>query len=400
MPGDVLFVSRIVRLPLVDVSGMPIGRIEDLVLAPPHRSIPPRVIGFVASVQRRHIFVNAGRVSDLDVAGVRMRTGVIDVRPFQQRQGELLAVAGVMNARRDGERVIDIGVRPAGDRPSVWEVTSVALGSTGLVRRRSRARVVDWTQVRSLFETGRVAGQVSELREMHPADAAAALRSLPIERRRELARAMEDERLADMLEEMPEAEQLKILEGLDLGRVAQVLEEMAPDDAADILGEMPARQRSEVLSAMDPEEADPLRRLLVYEPGTAGGLMTPEPIIAPPTSTVAEALARIRQADVAVALATQVFVTDPPTSTPTGRYLGSVGFQRLLSQPPGLELTRCLDEEPAPIPPDLPQVEVAERLATYNLLAIAVCDPLGRLVGAVTVDDVLDRVLPAEWRQQ
>ena len=128
--------------------------------------------------------------------------------------------------------------------------------------------------------------------------------------------------------------------------------------------------------------------------------MTPEPIILPPTATVAEALARLRPRDLASAIAAQVFVAEPPTSTPTGRYLGSVGFQRLLAEAPALDVAACLEDEPPPVRPDLPEIEVAERLATYNLIALAVCDDHGRLVGAVTVDDVLDRVLPTEWRTQ
>lgn len=396
--AGVIFVRRIARLPLVDVSGAPIGRIDDLVVAPPVAPGRPRVVGFVASVQRRRIFLNGGRVGELDTAGVRLRSGVIDLRPFQKRRGEILAVGDLVDTKLGPERVRDVGVQASPDRPGAWEVVSLAIGGTGLLRRRAD-RVVDWREGRQLFEAGPVAGEVSALREMRAADAAAALAAHPIEHRRELARAMEDESLADLLEELPEGEQIVILEGLDLERIAQVLEEMSPDDAADVLAEMPPERVSQILSAMAPEEAGPLRRLLVYDAGTAGGLMTPEPLILPPTATVAEALARIRQPGVPSAIAAQVFVTEPPTDTPTGRYLGSVGFQRLLGAPPSLALKGCLDDEPPAIGPDLSETSVAARLATYNLLAVPVCDKLGRLVGAVTVDDVLDRVLPAKWRQ-
>jgi Mg/Co/Ni transporter MgtE len=211
---------------------------------------------------------------------------------------------------------------------------------------------------------------------------------------------MEDERLADMLEQLPEDEQLRIIEGLDLERVADVLEEMSPDDAADLLGEMPGEQRRQLLEAMEPEEADDLRRLLRYGENTAGGLMTPEPIILGPTVTVAEALARLRDPELPVALASQVFVAEPPTETPTGRYLGAVGFQRLLREPPGMQVGRCVEDEPERLAADAPAQTVAERLAAYDLVAIAVCDPSGRLVGAVTVDDVLDHSLPGDWRRR
>ena len=163
---------------------------------------------------------------------------------------------------------------------------------------------------------------------------------------------------------------------------------------------MAGEERSRLLAAMDPQEADPVRRLLVYDHHTAGGLMTPEPVIEHPLATVAHALARLREPELPAAIAAQVFVTERPTQPPTGRYLGAVGFQRLLREAPGTQVGRCLDEHPDPIAPDLAEVAVAERLAAYNLLAVPVCDAAGRLLGAVTVDDVLDRTLPAGWRQR
>ena len=227
---------------------------------------------------------------------------------------------------------------------------------------------------------------------------ARAIRKLPLSRRRVLASALEDDRLADLLEELSEDEQVRIVEDLDLEKAARVLDEMEADDAADLLGEFSDTRRAELLGAMDPEEAEPVRRLLTYEPDTAGGLMTPEPVVLGPQATVAEALARIQDHDLPVPLATQVFVCLPPTETPTGRFLGVAHFQRLLREAPSKALSRCLDDEPQTLPADASDREVAERLAAYDVLAIAVLDEQGRLLGAVTIDDVLDRVLPEGWR--
>jgi Mg/Co/Ni transporter MgtE len=162
---------------------------------------------------------------------------------------------------------------------------------------------------------------------------------------------------------------------------------------------MPGEQRTQLLSAMDSEDADVLRRLLSYEEGTAGSLMTPDVIILGPNATVAEALAEVRHPDWLVSIAAQVFVTQPPFVAPTGTYLGVVHFQRLLREPPAMTLGRCIEEEPM-VSPEMPELEVAERLASYNLLSVAVCDDQRRLVGAITVDDVLDRTLPVGWRQR
>ena len=113
---------------------------------------------------------------------------------------------------------------------------------------------------------------------------------------------------------------------------------------------------------------------------------------------MAEALARVREPDLPVPLAAQVFVCRPPLETPTGRYVGMVGFQRLLRETPSKPLGRCVDEDVEPVPADLSRPRGRQQLAAYDVVALAVVDEVGRLVGAVTIDDVLDRVLPANWR--
>jgi Mg/Co/Ni transporter MgtE len=226
------------------------------------------------------------------------------------------------------------------------------------------------------------------------------LQELPPRRRQEVVELLDDEQVADLLEEMPEEEAVRMLEHLDRERAAHILEEMEPDDAVDLLADLPESERAALLSEMRPEESLPLRRLLAYDEDTAGGLMTPEPVVLTHSATVAEALATIRAREIPMELAAQVFVTQPPVSTPTGRFVGVVGFQRLLREAPGTTLEECVDDGPDPVDPDLPLRDVAERLASYDLLALPVCDHAGRLVGAVTVDDVLDHVLPDGWRRR
>ena len=173
---------------------------------------------------------------------------------------------------------------------------------------------------------------------------------------------------------------------------------MEPDDAADLLGEMPAEQRERLLTAMRSVQAEDLRRLLRYDKSTAGGLMTSQPLVFAPDTPVAEVLARVRDRDLPATTAAQVYVCEPPMLTPTGRYLGSVGFQRLLRRAPSIPIGECIEARVF-VRPDLPERELAVRLAAYNLIGVAVCDTAGRLLGAVTVDDVLDRLLPVGWRR-
>ena len=397
MSERIVYVSRIVRLPLVGADGADVGHLVDVVLDLGGR--PPRVVGFVVGgVQRRRVFVAVTRIGEIDTRGLRLRRGSINLRQFELRPGERLVMGELVGKRVGERRVVDLGLRAAPD-PFEWEVATVALGVRRMPGLKRTPELIDWSEAGELFAEERpVDRQAATLGGMHPAEMASAIRRLPLSRRRVLAEALEDDRLADLLEELPEDEQVRLIEGLDPMRVGRVLDEMEADDAADLLGEMPASERAELLARMDPEEAEPVRRLLNYKPDTAGGLMTPEPIILPPSATVASALARVRDPDLPVPIAAQVFVCLPPLETPTGRFVGVVGFQRLLREASSKPVGRCIDEEWEPVPADATDREVAGRLAAYDVVAMPVTDEAGRLVGAVTIDDVLDRVLPAGWR--
>jgi len=396
MPQRVVYVSRLTRLPLVSSDGSEVGHVVDVVIGLGGR--PPRVNGFVVAVPRRRVFISVGRVGEIENDGVRLRRAHVNLRHFELRAGERLAVGELFDSRVRNQRVVDVGLSPAPE-PFGWEVATVALGGRRVPGLRRSPEVVDWSEAGDLFAQERpVDREAATLGGMHPAEMAAAIRRLPLSRRRVLAAALDDDRLADLLEELSEDEQVRIVEGLDQERLARVLDEMEADDAADLLAEFSAARQAELLGAMDPEEAEPVRRLLSYEPDTAGGLMTPEPVILTPQTTVAEALARLRNPDLPVPVAAQAFVTLPPQETPTGRYLGVVGIQRLLREAPSKPVGRCLEDSAEPVAVRLSDREVAALLAAYNVVALPVTDEVGRLVGAVTIDDVLDRVLPANWR--
>lgn len=396
MERRIVYVSRLTRLPLLGADGAELGRVADGVVD--LGSKPPRVNGIVVAVQRRRVFVGIGRIGEIGNEGARLRRGSVNLRQFELRDGEMLLAGQVIGRRVRGDRVVDIGLTPAPDQVG-WEVATVALAGGRLPRLRRAPEVIDWSEAGELFASDRsLDREAAELGGLHPAEMAQAINRLPLSRRRVLARELEDDRFADLLEELSEDEQVELVEGLDPERLARVLDEMEADDAADLLGEFSATRQAELLHAMDPDEAEPVRRLLTYAPDTAGGLMTPEPVILAPTATVADALARVRDPLLPVPLAAAVFICRPPLETPTGRYLGNVGIQRLLREMPSKPLGRCLDDDADPVGVDISDREVAGQLAAYDVVSLAVVDDAGRLVGAVTVDDVLDRVLPSNWR--
>ena len=392
-----VFTSRLSGRPLLDSDGAGIGRVRDVVIWPVAGDQPPRALGLVVGLRRRTIFVPFGRIREVSVDGAHLLGGTVDLDPFTQRTGELLA-SSLYGHRTAAGTVADVAITQRELVRNGWEVTAVALS-----RGRGRGllggpNVVPWQECRELFEPGPLAEQLISLREMAPADLASAIHALPQTRRSELAAALDDEELADLLAELPEQDQIRLLDSLEIERSADVVEEMAPDDAADLLGEMPPEKRERLLTAMQSVQAADLRRLLRYDKSTAGGLMTSQPLVFAPDTPVAEVLARVRDRDLPATTASQVYVCEPPSLTPTGRYLGSVGFQRLLRRAPSVPVGECIEGRLF-VRPNLPERELAARMAAYNMIGVAVCDDAGRLLGGVTIDDVIDRLLPAGWRQ-
>ncbi|GIH77409.1 magnesium transporter MgtE N-terminal domain-containing protein [Planobispora longispora] len=401
-----IFIARLAGTPVFDPAGDQIGRLRDVVVAV-SGSAPPPVHGLVVEVQpRRRVFVPITRVLSIE-SGSIVFSGRINMRRFEQRASESMVIAEMLDlaVEAGGERMTVLDLAMEKTRTSEWLITKVALvkGGSGLgLRRRGANLIVDWGEVSGFSAVQKdqgAAGLLAAFESGRAADLASALHTLSDKRRAEVAAALDDVRLAEVLEELPEDDQIGILSRLEPERAADVLEEMDPDDAADLLQDLPAEQAEALMALMEPEEAAPVRRLLIYPENTAGGIMTSEPIILPPNSTVAEALAHIRHQDHIPAVATQVYVSRPPVETPTGRFLGLVHFQRLLREPPATLLGTVMDDSLDPIRPDLTLKQVTSYLATYDLVAVPVVDEAGRLVGAVTVDDVLDHLLPGDWRE-
>ena len=403
-----VFIARLTGVSVFDPSGDQLGKIRDVVATLRAAPRPPRIIGLVLEVQpRRRIFVPMTRVTSIDAGGVVV-SGLLNLRRFEQRPGEMLVVGELLDSHvtlvedETAVTLLDVGMEQLRTRD--WEVGKVYVQRKGkTLRRRGEQFVADWNEITGLSLGAEDQGTTRLLEsyeKLRPADLAHALQTLSDKRRGDVVDALSDERLADVLGEMVEEESVAILTGLDDERAADVLEEMDPDDAADILNEIPEDIRARLLELMEPEEAEDVRMLLKYDEYTAGGMMTPEPVILAPDSTVAEALARIRNSDLPPALAAQVYVCRPPLEVPTGRYLGSVHFQRLLRETPSALVTEAVDSELEPVTPEASLHEVTNVLASYNLVAIPVVDENDRLLGAVTVDDVIDHMLPDNWRNQ
>jgi Mg/Co/Ni transporter MgtE len=406
---DRVFVARLAGLVVYDPQGDQVGKVRDIVVTMRSGNLPPRVLGLVVEVLgRRRVFLPMARVTSIDADQV-ITTGVVNMRRFEQRPNEMLVLGEMLDRTvtitEAGTEAVVYDVAIEQSRTRDWMVSKLAVRERPAKRfgRKGQTHVLDWRDVTGFGVDEEEQGATHMLAAfdaMRAADLANVIHDLSPKRRSEIAAALDDERLADVLEELPEEDQIEILGQLDTERAADVLEEMAPDDAADLIAELPAETAEQLLRAMEPSEADDVRRLLTYEEHTAGGMMTTEPVILPPTATVADALARVRMPELSPSLAAMVFVCRPPLETPTGRFLGVVHFQRLLREPPSELASAVVDSDLEPLRPESSLEDVSSHLATYNLVASPVVDEDGHLVGAVTVDDVLDHLLPEDWRDR
>ncbi len=399
-----VFVARLSGLPVLDPDGDTVGRVRDVVVQLQPGGDPPRALGVAVEIAgRRRIFVPVARVGSIDPEAIVLSTGTVSLRPFDKRPGETLALGELLDQqvtiRDSGEQatIVDVAIEQT---RTDWVLTRLAV-RRGKGRRRAELVQLEWSEVQGIAlpeaEQG-AANLLAVFDKLKPSDLAHLVADLSAKRRAEIVAALDDERLADMLEELPEDQQVELLAGLEDERAADVLEAMSPDDAADLLGELSPDEAERLLGLMEPGEADPVRQLLAYSDDTAGGLMTTDPVILGPSTTVAEALARIRNPDLSPALAAQVYVVRAPYDTPTGRYLGTVHFQRLLREPPSSLVSAVVDTGVDPLAPECPMQELTRHLASYDLVAVPIVDNEQRLLGAVTVDDVLDHLLPDDWR--
>lgn len=407
MSATRVFVARLAGCSVFDPAGDRVGKVRDVIVVY-RKSDAPSVVGLVVEVPgKRRVFLSIGRVTSIG-SGQIITTGLINLRRFEQRGGEVRVIAELLGRKvllRDGSgegTIEDVAIEEVA--PSEWAVVDLFLRRprAGAARFGKGTTVfAAWDQVREKNTPGEAQSAeqlIATYSDLLPADLAHTLLDLPEERRLEVAEELPDDRLADALEEMSEEDQVDLIGQLDDARAADVLDQMQPDDAADLIAQLSEERGEALLELMEPEEAEDVRFLLSYAPDTAGGLMTTEPIIVSADATVAEGLALIRRHELAPALGAAICVTLPPYEPPTGRFLGMVHFQRMLRYPPHERLGTLLDTSLEPVRADTSAAEVSRTLASYNLVSLPVVDENHRLVGVVTIDDVLDYLLPDDWR--
>ena len=403
-----MYIGKLAGTGVFDPLGDQVGTIHDVVVIFRLKS-EANVIGFVVEVgPRKRVFLPLTRVTSIESGSV-ITTGLLNIRSFTQRPIETLVLSELFDrvvTMNDGSgqvRILDVAMRQR--RPKDWVISTlhvqrVRTSSLGFTRS-GETLTVDVSEVSGLLKTDSNQAATALLQyteDMRPADLADFIHSLPQDRKMAVAQQLTDARLADVLEELGDDDRIAIVSAMEAARAADVLDVMQPDDAADLVAELPTAKAQSLLALMEPEEAEDVRRLMTYEESTAGSLMTTEPVIFGPTATVAQMLAAVRREDIPASIATVAFIARPPQETPTGQYLGMVHIQRALREPPQTLLGTILDRDIEAVDPNAHIAKVTRLLATYNLTVLPVVDEDGHLHGAVSVDDVLDELLPEDWR--
>lgn len=402
-----MFVSRLAGLRVFDPLGEKLGRVRDVVTVFRTMPRPPSVVGLLVEVGlHRTVFLPVRRITSME-SGQVICTNISN-QAFEQRQSEVLLISELLDQPAhlvDGSGQVTIeDLAISSDAHNNWTVTQVFISQPQPRSfwgwKRSVTRLVDWTEL--ILDVGAQNTHsdqvVASFSELKPADIAVSLSAIPEDQRMEIAARLPDERLADVVQELSIDNQVLILQALDQDRAAEIIEIMEPDDAADLLREFSPSKANSYLQLLEEDKAAQLRKLMSYDEYTAGGLMTTEAVILPPDATIAEALAYVRRSELSPAIAAAVFICDPPLEPTTGKFHGVVHIQRMLRYAPPELLGDLVDRDIAQISPSASINEVTRLMATYNLVSIPILDRSKHLLGVVTVDDVLDHLLPEDWR--
>ncbi|HEV3390128.1 MAG TPA: CBS domain-containing protein [Solirubrobacteraceae bacterium] len=409
---DTVHVSSLAGSPLLDSSGQRLGKVEDVVARLDSGAGEARVIGLTAEIGGRQLFVPIDRVEQLGPYSATTSTTKLDLAPFERRPGEVLLRADVLDrsvinvhtahlVRAHEVELVrddDGGWRVAGIdpslRPRLWRFLPRRFRGHDTEHRQ----FIDWRDLEpfvSHVPTSRLKLAARRIRRLHPAQIADLVEAASHEEGEEILEAVgQDKELeADVFEELDDEHRVEFLRERSDEEAAAVLARMESDDAADLLLELDQARRLPILNRMPAAPQAKVRALLGHNPQTAGGMMNPDFVSVPPEATVAEALARISASELGLQQIAIVCVVDE-----AGKLIDTLSLAELVRAKGASKVSELLDEFTPSVGTDADVPEVARLMSDYNLVAMPVLDADHRPVGIIAVDDVLELLVPEEWR--
>ena len=406
----VLHLSLVVGGDLLDPDGKKLGRVDDLIVRLGEDEYPP-VTGLLATLAGRQVFVPADAVAEIEHGRVRMRVRRLDLQPFERRPQEVLLKKDVLDRQLinvEGARLVRSNEIELARLDGWYRVVGVDTGLRGLLRRlvpRPLADSVgttgflDWAFVEPFtghVPTVRLRIPHPKLARLHPAQLADLVEQASHREGEEILGAVGDdpEREADVFEELESGHQQEFIEERTDAEIAEVLARMESDDAADLVHELPEERRDEIVRQLPLVQRRRVRALLGYDPATAGGLMSPEFLCVFSQATQREVLDRIRGSHTSPEALAWIYVMNAGK-----RLVGAIALVDLLRADPAAAVGEIAGV-PQRVRADAELEEVARLMTDFDLTVVPVVDAEERLLGVVTVDDVLELVLPRGWRRQ
>ena len=406
-----VMVTQLLRSPVLNPAGGEVGRLEDLIVKLAEGGYPP-VTGLKVRVGAQDVFVGKDLIEKLEPGAVRLNTHTLQTQPFQRRPGEVLLAADVL-----GRHLVDVArgrIVQAHDLVLAhgedgWQLQGIDRSPQAMLRRLvprrgrpdlRRHAILDWKDVQPFMghvPSAKLLMPLQRLRRLHPAQIADIVEGASHDEGEEIIKAVEGdvELTADIFEELDPEHQAEFLRSRSNEEAARVLDRMAPDDAADLLGHLDQERRLPVLNLMTANQQHKLRKLLQYHPTTAGGIMSPDYVWVDRGSTVEMAIEAVRVDDKSPhQLLNTVFVTEP-----AGKFIGSVSLADLVRADKSLRVEE-LQLIDCSIGAGADFADVVMMMADYNLIALGVVDSAGNLIGAISVDDLMEALVPEDWRNR
>ncbi len=404
-----LFVSEIIKKPVLDPKGDELGRVKDLVVI---KGTPlPKVSALIMEKKKRLFSISW---SELKIFNKRIISSNIyhtDMQSYELKDEDLLLVRDVFDKQivdADGAKVVRVNdVKLEGFKGNAVLV-AVDVGMRGIMRRLGVERggedlmkvfkkhlsynLISWNYIQPLEPklttiSLTVPGQM--ISELHPADIAEIISQVSHKEGASFFSGLDVETAAEALSELEPETQVDIICDMDTEKAADIIEEMPPDEAADILSELPADKAQELLKNIETEEAEDIQELLGHEEDTAGGLMTNEYIAYLPETAVRQAIDKFKKDAEDVETVYYLYVIDPDE-----KLIGVISLRELLLANLDTKLSDIMLKKFKKVLPETDEEEVAEIISKYNLLALPVTDAEGHMLGVVTIDDIMDRILP------
>ncbi|HYU63080.1 MAG TPA: CBS domain-containing protein [Verrucomicrobiae bacterium] len=402
-------ITQLLRSPVLNPAGTEVGRVEDFIVKLGEGTYPP-ITGLKIRVGAQDVFIGKDVIDTLEPGGVRLNTHTIRTEAFQRRPGEVLLAADVLGRHLVDVvkgRIVqahDLVLAPGEDG---WYLAGIDRSPQAMLRRLLPRRgrpdlrrhvILDWKDIQPFVghvPTAKLLMPLQRLRRLHPAQIADIVEGASHEEGQEIIEAVESDPAltADVFEELDAEHQVEFLKSKSNEDAARILERMAPDDAADLLSELDQERRKPIFDLMSTSQQNKLRKLLQYHPTTAGGIMSPDYVWVISGVTVDMAIEAVRTDDKTPhQLLGTVFITEPD-----GKFVGSIGLVDLLRE----ERNRKIEEvqlTSQSVHGNADFADVALLMADYNLIALAVVDAAGNLIGAISSDDVIDTLIPEDWR--